>query len=65
MSSDFFSGEISNRNNVKSLSLEDMEKEHIEQVLLQTGWNKTEAAKILKIGLRTLYRKIAEYNIHN
>ena len=65
MSSDFFSGEINNKNNVKSLSLEDMEKEHIEQVLVQTGWNKTEAAKILKIGLRTLYRKIAEYNIHN
>ncbi|WP_326909533.1 sigma-54-dependent transcriptional regulator [Sedimentibacter sp. MB31-C6] len=65
MSPDFFSGEISNKNNVKSLSLEDMEKEHIEQVLVRTGWNKTEAAKILKIGLRTLYRKIAEYDIHN
>ncbi len=65
MSADFFSGELNNKKDEKSLSLEDMEKEHIEQVLVKTGWNKTEAAKILKIGLRTLYRKISEYNIHN
>lgn len=60
---DFFAGEIQDKNNVKSLALEDMEKKHIEQVLEKTGWNKTEAAKILKIGLRTLYRKIEEYNL--
>lgn len=65
MSADFFSGELNTKKDEKSLSLEDMEKEHIEQVLVKTGWNKTEAAKILKIGLRTLYRKISEYNIHN
>lgn len=65
MSKDFFSGEINNKVSEKTLSLEDMEKEHIEQVLKKTGWNKTEAAKVLKIGLRTLYRKIAEYNIKN
>ena len=65
MPADFFSGELSTKKDEKSLSLEDMEKEHIEQVLVKTGWNKTEAAKILKIGLRTLYRKISEYNIHN
>lgn len=65
MSADFFSGEINNKDNEKSLSLEDVEKEHIEQVLIKTDWNKTKAAKILKIGLRTLYRKISEYNIQN
>ena len=60
---DFFAGEICGKNNVKSLALEDIEKEHIGQVLDKTGWNKTEAAKILKIGLRTLYRKIEEYEL--
>lgn len=60
---DFFAGETYNKNNIKSWALEDIEKEHIEQVLEQTKWNKTEAAKILKIGLRTLYRKIEEYDL--
>jgi len=63
MPQDFFAGEICSKNNVKSLALEDIEKEHIGQVLEKTGWNKTEAAKILKIGLRTLYRKIEEYQL--
>ncbi|QUH19977.1 sigma-54-dependent transcriptional regulator [Alkaliphilus sp. B6464] len=63
MPQDFFAGEICGKNNVKSLALEDIEKEHIGQVLDKTGWNKTEAAKILKIGLRTLYRKIEEYEL--
>jgi two-component system response regulator HydG len=44
-------------------SLEDMEREHIRRVLEMTGNNRTEAAKILKIGERTLYRKIKEYNL--
>ncbi|MBU5678058.1 sigma-54 dependent transcriptional regulator [Alkaliphilus sp. MSJ-5] len=63
MPQDFFAGEVYGKNNVKSLALEDIEKEHIGQVLEKTGWNKTEAAKILKIGLRTLYRKIDEYEL--
>jgi two-component system response regulator HydG len=44
-------------------SLEDVEREHIRRVLEMTGNNRTEAAKILKIGERTLYRKIKEYNL--
>jgi DNA-binding NtrC family response regulator len=44
-------------------SLEDMEREHIRRVLEITGNNRTEAAKILKIGERTLYRKIKDYNL--
>jgi DNA-binding NtrC family response regulator len=44
-------------------SLEDMEREHIRRVLEMTGNNRTEAAKILKIGERTLYRKIKDYNL--
>ena len=60
---DFFAGESYSKNNIKSLALEDIEKEHIYQVLEKTGWNKTETAKMLKIGLRTLYRKIEEYKL--
>lgn len=40
-----------------------MEKVHISRVLEYTKGNKTEAARLLKIGLTTLYRKIEEYNI--
>lgn len=41
-----------------------IEKEHIQKVLKYTGGNKTETARLLKIGLTTLYRKIDEYGIH-
>lgn len=40
-----------------------VEKQHIIKMLAYTGGNKTEAAKIMKIGLTTLYRKIEEYGI--
>ncbi len=40
-----------------------MEKNHIQKVLLYVKGNKTEAAKLLNIGLTTLYRKIEEYGI--
>ena len=40
-----------------------MEKRHIVRVLEHTKGNKTEAARLLKIGLTTLYRKIEEYKI--
>lgn len=43
--------------------LASMEKRHIAKVLQHTGGNKTEAARLLKIGLTTLYRKIEEYKI--
>ncbi len=44
-------------------SLEEVEREHIANTLRLTNNNRTEAAKILKIGERTLYRKIKEYDI--
>lgn len=44
-------------------SLEEIEREHIRRVLEMTGNNRTEAARILKIGERTLYRKIKEYDM--
>lgn len=40
-----------------------MEKSHIQRVLKHTGGNKTETARLLGIGLTTLYRKIEEYKI--
>lgn len=41
-----------------------MEKRHIARVLQHTGGNKTETARLLKIGLTTLYRKIEEYGLN-
>ncbi len=46
-----------------SLLLSDMERLHISCVLMRTEGNKTEAARLMGIGLTTLYRKIDEYNI--
>lgn len=40
-----------------------IEKKHIISVLQYTKGNKTEAARLLKIGLATLYRKIESYGI--
>ena len=37
------------------------EKELIEQVLMQCGGNKTEAARRLQISLRSLYNKLERY----
>ncbi len=40
-----------------------MEKLHIQKVLAHTKGNKTEAARLMNIGLTTLYRKIEEYRL--
>ena len=49
--------------NIGSFELAAMEKHHITKVLQYTKGNKTEASRLLKIGLTTLYRKIEEYGI--
>lgn len=46
-----------------SFELSAMERRYIARVLEYTKGNKTEAARLLKIGLTTLYRKIEEYRI--
>ncbi len=46
-----------------SLNMQDIEKKHIVKVLNYCGGNKTETARLLGIGLTTLYRKIEEYAI--
>ncbi|MES2621832.1 MAG: sigma-54 dependent transcriptional regulator [Bacteroidota bacterium] len=40
-----------------------MEKQHIMKVLNHARGNKTEAARLLNIGLTTLYRKLQEYGL--
>ena len=44
-------------------SLAAIEKTHIQRILHYTRGNKTETARLLNIGLTTLYRKIEEYNL--
>ena len=46
-----------------ALDLDSVEKHHINRILKYAKGNKTEAARILGIGLATLYRKIEEYHL--
>jgi DNA-binding NtrC family response regulator len=48
---------------ISAFDLASVEKLHIQRVLNHTKGNKTEAARLLNIGLTTLYRKIDEYHI--
>ncbi len=47
----------------KSKTLEDVEKEHIINVLAQTEGNQTKASEVLGINRKTLYKKIHRYKI--
>jgi len=49
--------------NSSDLDMAGMERRHITRVLQFAKGNKTETARLLKIGLTTLYRKIDEYGI--
>ncbi len=49
--------------NLVGISMEQAEKELIKNTLKMTNGNREQAAKILRIGERTLYRKIKEYGI--
>ncbi|AZA82602.1 sigma-54-dependent Fis family transcriptional regulator [Chryseobacterium lactis] len=46
-----------------SLSIRSLEKIHIQKVLQYTKGNKAEAARLLEIGIATLYRKLDEYEL--
>ena len=48
---------------ISAFDLASVEKLHIQRVLNHTRGNKTEAARLLNIGLTTLYRKIEEYKL--
>lgn len=62
LSEHFCLDEISPSKN-NSLSLEDAEKECIERALKKTGGNRTQAADLLKISVRTLRNKIKQYDM--
>ncbi len=47
----------------EALDLESTEKQHIFKVLNHAHGNKTEAARLLNIGLTTLYRKLDQYKL--
>ena len=49
---------------LSAFDLASVEKLHIQRVLIHTKGNKTETAKLLNIGLTTLYRKIEEYGLN-
>lgn len=56
----------SNNTFTKSLSafsMASVEKLHIQKVMNHTNGNKAEAARLLEIGIATLYRKLEEYKI--
>ncbi len=48
---------------LSAFDLASVERLHIQKVLQYTNGNKTEAARLLNIGLTTLYRKIEEFNL--
>lgn len=57
------SGDSYSQDEMLGRPLEDVERQHIQKTLELTGHNRAEAAKILQIGERTLYRKIKEYGL--
>lgn len=48
---------------LSAFSMASAEKIHIQKILNYTNGNKAEAARLLEIGIATLYRKIEEYKI--
>jgi len=48
---------------LSAFSMQSIEKLHIQKVLNYSKGNKAEAARLLEIGIATLYRKLDEYNI--
>lgn len=56
--------QITNSNKTLSaFSMQSIEKLHIQKVLNYTKGNKAETARLLEIGIATLYRKIEEYGL--
>jgi two-component system, NtrC family, response regulator len=58
-----FSENDASGNFLSAFDLASVENLHIRRVLIHTKNNKTEAARLLNIGLSTLYRKMEEYGI--
>jgi DNA-binding NtrC family response regulator len=58
-----FSARETKTNTLSAFDLASVEKLHIQRVLNHTKNNKSESARLLNIGLSTLYRKMEEYGI--
>ena len=54
---------VAHNKSISAFSMNSVEKLHIQKVLNYTKGNKAEAARLLEIGIATLYRKLEEYNI--
>jgi two-component system, NtrC family, response regulator len=65
LTSDLLPFDFNVTSNVTSFDLAVVEKNHIQKVLHFTKGNKTETARLLNIGLTTLYRKIQDYQINS
>lgn len=50
-------------NNLSAFDLSSVEKLHIQRVLNHTHGNRAEAARLLNVGIATLYRKLKEYGL--
>ena len=55
---------LTGENESLRMAVQAYEKEHISRILNKYSWNRINAAKALKIGLSSLYRKIDELEIH-
>lgn len=59
----FGGNKLNQGKSLSALSMANIEKTHIAKVLSHTRGNKAEAARLLNIGIATLYRKIDEYQL--
>jgi two-component system, NtrC family, response regulator len=55
--------QVNSNKTMSAFSMQSIEKLHIQKVLNYTKNNKAETARLLEIGIATLYRKIEEYNL--
>ena len=55
--------EDKNNKTLSAFSMQSVEKQHIQKVLNYTKGNKAETARLLEIGIATLYRKIDEFSL--
>jgi DNA-binding NtrC family response regulator len=45
------------------VSLQEVERRHVERVLQATSWNKAQAARVLDVDIKTLNKKIRDYGL--
>ncbi len=53
----------SNEDSSPAVSMEELEKNHIQKVLELNGWEQMKTAQLLGISIKTLYNKIKKYNL--